>query len=507
MAISGNKLICAGGKASPAWGDPGIWWDETVTRAAGVLLLGDFNITDVTSEVEFGFDANQAGELTAMFKISSDTVIADDGAVVPVVYTPADTTEYRLAIALSAAGAHYFIRDAGTWHYLGHWGSDSTATLYAGISNYSAAWSADNIIVPSNINWLPTPTLSDGFGSAFGTSDGLGHAEGVADSVGKGGSGVTWIEPGSSAWGISSGEATNTPPGGGELLTDGDMEADPATNWDAVGDAVLNNYAEERAGGSGSQSLEIEKGVGGSDNPFARQTPTVTAGNWSLVTGWFKNIDSSNGARIRLTNSVTNDTSYVSATSWTFKAATVAQLTTGTLVRLYCASTGADGTSVLADDFSLQELSVNDCIAAYDYGAADVQVSVDLTIPYDTHAGLVLNLDSTSTPANYVLVTHNGTTGDDVEVWKCVGGTLSRVSTTAASYSAGATLRARRDGNSVWVYYNDTYITKATISDAGILSGTIHGMFSTYVANTLDNFTLYGEGGNGEWSSLNRFDS
>jgi len=506
MAITGNKLICAGGKASPAWGDPAIWWDETVTRAAGVMLLGDFNITDVTKNVQFGFDVNTASTISNGVYIKTDYYRDKDNQTN--LYSVTDATEYRFCVALTATGAHFFIRDAGTWHYLGHWGSDSNATLYVRIANYDAAWSADNIVVPSNINWLPAPTLSDGFGSAFGTSDGLGHAEGVAGSVGSGGSGVTWVEPGSSAWAISTGEATNTPPGGGELLTDGDMEDDPATNWTAQNDAVLNNFAEERTGGAGAQSLEVEKGAGGGTSPRAvQETGVVANGLWIVLTGYRRNIDA-DAARFNIYDGAVGSAVGASetGTSWAFNALTQASINTGApLAGLYVDASGADGTSGLFDDVSTQQLSVVDCIAAYDYGAANVQVSVDLTIPYDTHAGLILNLDSTSNPQNYVLVTHNGTTGDDVEVWKCVGGTLSRVSTTAASYSAGATLRARRDGNSVWVYYNDAYITKATISDAGIVSGTIHGMFSTYVANTLDNFTLYGEGGNSEYSNLDRF--
>ena len=46
------------------------------------------------------------------------------------------------------------------------------------------------------------------------------------------------------------------------------------------------------------------------------------------------------------------------------------------------------------------------------------------------------------------------------------------------------------DGNNVSAYYNGTQVgTTQTVSDAGIVSNTRHGLFSTYAANTFAGYT------------------
>ena len=113
MGIFGNRLIFAGGTAAPAWGDPGIWWDEVVTRAKGVMLLGDFNITDVTASMQFGFDTNQSGAIDAgRAYITAENLYGHVGGGSNVaLYTVTDATEYRILVALSTAGAHCFIKE------------------------------------------------------------------------------------------------------------------------------------------------------------------------------------------------------------------------------------------------------------------------------------------------------------------------------------------------------------------------------------------------------------
>jgi len=78
---------------------------------------------------------------------------------------------------------------------------------------------------------------------------------------------------------------------------------------------------------------------------------------------------------------------------------------------------------------------------------------------------------------------------------KNVAGTYTTVQSTAVTYSAGATLRVIKDGTKYRVYYNNALVgTEQTISDAGIISNTKHGLFSTYSGNTFDNFTLWPRG-------------
>ena len=72
------------------------------------------------------------------------------------------------------------------------------------------------------------------------------------------------------------------------------------------------------------------------------------------------------------------------------------------------------------------------------------------------------------------------------------------------AFSANAELRVIKDGTTYRLYYNDTLIGTATISDASIINNTRHGLFSTDVKNTLDNFTLYARGTGNEYNILNQ---
>lgn len=106
------------------------------------------------------------------------------------------------------------------------------------------------------------------------------------------------------------------------------------------------------------------------------------------------------------------------------------------------------------------------------------------------------NLDSTSSPANFLIAYHDGT---NVKLDKNVGGTYTNLISAAATYSAGATLRVITYTSSgslkVRVYYNNALVgSEQTVSDAGIISNTKHGLFSTYSGNSFDNFTLWARG-------------
>jgi hypothetical protein len=74
---------------------------------------------------------------------------------------------------------------------------------------------------------------------------------------------------------------------------------------------------------------------------------------------------------------------------------------------------------------------------------------------------------------------------------KYVGGTRTNLIATTAAYVAGATVRVVKNGTTYQLFYNNVQIgTDQTISDAGIISNTIHGLFSTYSGNTLDTVTI-----------------
>jgi len=130
---------------------------------------------------------------------------------------------------------------------------------------------------------------------------------------------------------------------------------------------------------------------------------------------------------------------------------------------------------------------------------ADVTVSADPVRNQGGLAGVATNLDSATSPtAGLVAYLHYDYYNNPyVRLDKfTTASTWTRLISVSTTYSAGATLQVKTyhsDANTlkVSVYYNGAQVgTEQTVTDAGIINNTIHGMFSTYSGNTLDNFTL-----------------
>ncbi|KKS80326.1 MAG: hypothetical protein UV55_C0042G0001, partial [Candidatus Gottesmanbacteria bacterium GW2011_GWC1_43_10] len=157
------------------------------------------------------------------------------------------------------------------------------------------------------------------------------------------------------------------------------------------------------------------------------------------------------------------------------------------------------------DNLTLKPLTLSSLFSSVSTSDKDVVASADVTMTAGTQAGVVTNLDSASSPANFLIAYHDGTR---VKLDKNVAGTYTNLISAIATYSAGATLRVityHSDASTlkVRVYYNNALVgTEQTVTDAGIISNTLHGLFSTYSGNTFDNFTLFARGSDGEYAGI-----
>lgn len=219
---SRGRLFFMGGKSTPAYGDPGYWKTEAVTRKRGLVCCWKVNLNSVAAvQILFGFDTNQAGTPGAnAFFVSSGTLRTyDNSAQSGVIFTPVAATDTYLAIVLRDSGAHFYAKiGTANWKYLWSTTVNNTATLYAGISNYNAVGYCD-WIRQSNYLWMQKPLISDSFAGADGSADGrvsngLGHAE--TTGLGSGGSGVVWA--GSTAT-VATNRLVITPTLGAEIAT------------------------------------------------------------------------------------------------------------------------------------------------------------------------------------------------------------------------------------------------------------------------------------------------
>lgn len=149
---------------------------------------------------------------------------------------------------------------------------------------------------------------------------------------------------------------------------------------------------------------------------------------------------------------------------------------------VYVTRTAANLTGAI-DNISVKRLTLSSLFSTAAYASANCDLSAAVTRAGGTQAGLVARLDSATSPANFVIAYLDG--GGNVKVDKCVAGTYTNVISGAVTYAAGRVLRLVCSGNSVSAYYNGTQVgSTVTVSDAGIVSNTRHGLFSTYASNS-----------------------
>lgn len=271
---------------------------------------------------------------------------------------------------------------------------------------------------------------------------------------------------------------------GEELVSNGNMEAgDPPIGW-SVSSAAISSVADERTGGSGSRSLGVARTEDGSARTYQVLSTSGATGRWYHLSAWLRNVDSSGGIRVYLSNLPGAEyatTGYVTATSWSNRILTTRATDVALLVRVMV-NTSIAGQSGRADDISVKPLSLPSCLGSAITTAPEGIWECTPTLTTGTQAGMMLCIDDTANPANFILAYHDGT---NAVLEKCVGGTYTTLVSAAATYSAGARLIVRKYGSEVTLFYNNAAVGVAqTVSDVGIVGNTKHALFSTYETNT-----------------------
>jgi hypothetical protein len=141
------------------------------------------------------------------------------------------------------------------------------------------------------------------------------------------------------------------------------------------------------------------------------------------------------------------------------------------------------------DDVSLKQILPGTLYATTSANTTDGTVSADLVVATNSAAGLTISYVDT---LNLVVAFYGNYVGMTFAALdKCVAGSWTRVIIASPAYSSGATIKVIKSGTGYSLYYNGTQVgTTQTISDAGIISNTKHGIFSLSSSNTIDNFRL-----------------
>jgi hypothetical protein len=498
ISISSGLLDFATGEAN----NDGIWIDA-VARAAGRIVIAEITFANTTGSPGFGVDTNQVTSIRDRFYFANAGVlkIQADGATAITVgdYTAAS---HHMAVIMRASGLYWLLKGGNYSDWTIVWISTAgSAAGYPGIQSIGTAgvFTCDFLRVPF-ASFLPTPIAYDTFTRDNG-------AIGESETSGPDGQTVPAITWNGSTWTIDTNCAVNTLVSfGADDISNGAMESgDPPDDWVADG-ATLASVADERTGGSGSASLSCSNA--GAARSYADQTLDLPDGTWIKLELYSKKIDGNCFWAITKSDDSLLNSSGGTGLTWTKRRLTTRLVGANCKVRLGVNSVVA-GQEARFDDVSVKALDLSEMMATFEAGTPSVIATVAITNDSFGSTGLALCVDDAQNPQNLITAVIEGS---DVYVDKCVGGTWTRLIETAITYGAAKELRiiTWRDGSDLKLlaYYDDIQEgSEQTISDAGIVDNTIHGMIATDAdtPTQINNFCLFARGEDGEYNQLARY--
>jgi hypothetical protein len=303
--------------------------------------------------------------------------------------------------------------------------------------------------------------------------------------------GYTWT---GTTWALTGGRAYNTPTLGSELVSDGGFEnwlsAPNLTSWteSLAGASTVNQESSGVHGGTYAARFDID-----ASNSAASitQAGVVSIGMWIYADWWAKT--SASGKTLRMSTGATSFILRDPGITWTRYVDTFRAIAAGdaNIVPGYRGS--AASASLYIDDVSIKAISLPTAFSSVVGVAGQTVTAKPYAIATGTQAGVISHLDSAASPANFIIAYHDG--GTSIKMDKCVGGTYSNLVSATVAFASDAVIEIRSVGsNQFECWYNGSKRgLTATVSDAGIISNTRYGLFSTYSANQFsDGLTLGG---------------
>ena len=523
VKATGDVLEIVG---TASWAETGVV-SPASTRGLGLSLFGTRNKT--AGQNEFQGWSTTSGLLHPLpdvlgLTFNGTTLYGVNTSVVSDIGVIAGSTEYQtlallggydsngIAFAIGDTVADFkyggamFIKggDFTDWTCVYRFSGLNTTPMYHNIAGFNSTTLYSNILIPTavlDVDTMFQPNFLDTF---TGTNNDQLVSDHTPEVVaGAAGTGNPW-ESGSTTWTIQSNTANNDPGSTNVYTSDYSVDTDGAVIRDGISDLSGN----------------ID-GIAGEDNVL-RTTLDASDGIHRIEIPTYPDVLTY--ARLRFDYYIPSSNSVVDGITVTNGVG--GQDFTGILntldswtsvdVLMYIDSGNGDGAQVFARDgsaSSFQDVGGDDVfylknwvvdvfdedelIATDDLAITEGIFDINLTIPAaeNLSAGIILAVDDKDTPANKIRVTYNRLEGK-VQVEKVVAGTSTSLINTTATYGAGNQLRAilYEDGSDLKlrVYYNGALIgSEQTVSDAGIVGNTRHGIMSVDSSNSLDNFTVH----------------
>lgn len=463
--VQGALSIETGGSGN---GNPGIWYPQ-ITRLPGIIGLSEIVYSSQIG-FQFGFDNDQTTSIATSFNSSATTLRILDNNINIVVGTITGGNRYRFLIVLRANGAYYFSHSTNNFLLLYN-GLANSYNPYPALAVNSSinGWLANYIKIPKDL-WLPTPLASDGFASVLPQTDGLGHAEGIAGGLGSGGGNVAWV-PNTSYTVV-----VPNPSLGSELVTNGTF------NTDISGWVTHTTGFEEETLEWQSGTLHAVNTSGG--GYVSSPTFATTVGKWYFISfGLVLN----SGTAPRFTIATTTSGSIAGSLGYTTGIVGASRIINNSNNRFFIF--GAENHNYNLDNVSVKEMTLSSLLSsATTYSSTDYVTRCTPTLTVGTQAGVAVQIDNESNPQNGVFLYHDGT---NLKLDKLVSNTWTNLISSAVTYVSGAVLGIKKNGNVYQAFYNGVQVgADQTITDASVVSGTKHCLFSTYAANSFGIFNI-----------------
>lgn len=288
------------------------------------------------------------------------------------------------------------------------------------------------------------------------------------------------------AWTISGGKAVNSPAGGSNLLTDGDMERADLVYWLTSGSPTTKEKSTtEVHGGAQSLHLVADAANEGARHRFAAQNAQWYALKTHVKMAVGQGILSHGLNGVQIIQSAATDWAEL-AMSLPYAGAT----TTFAELVCWCAAAGHDG---YFDDARAYTLNFESMLFWFDAGQTDVVMKVPLTCDYQSQVAFILNLDNANNPQSYVagmVWRKQSGAAPLLYLVKVVAGQMSELAeVNLSSYANDLVFEVRKSSTTYQFYYNNVQVgDDVVISDTEISNNTLFGVLSTSGGNSVNRF-------------------
>ncbi|MDQ1307663.1 MAG: hypothetical protein QG671_3496 [Actinomycetota bacterium] len=454
LTVAAGVLSCAGGKPSPAWGDPAIRRRDLVPHEHGLTLEVAFTPTSGNWWTGFCFDELPGDPAAADALYAWDNVAGAIRAYIETVqqgqllYTLAAQSYVAYVQLLTDGGVRWYLSADGGYTAKLLWeksNGGNTGSFYPTICNYDGIWTADRTRLYVAVPKSPLINITN---------------------------------------------VATAPSIGANLFTDPGLEGTYTGGLCAAlfvdsGTPTMAQSADAYAGSKAQQFTAAAR------YDRLAQSVTVVAGTFYRVGLYAKRLSGTGGGVYgRVYDGATwyNFPLYTDA-AYTRKVRIVKAATTDMVVRVVQDNNITDFDTVVVDNAAVESIDLASCLnLAGDAGTREGIFDSHPTLASASECGHAIGVDSETTPTYGIFAFHDGA---NAHLCKLVNGAWTSLVDASASYGAARQIRIHSVGTTFTLYYNNTLIGAAqTIADAGF--GTKVCRFSTDALNSAGTVVVHG---------------